>query len=73
MSRKIIEDALLVSGEPPNASYVRLKVECRKRGIPLLRTGQFGIGVLSFMMLEDHWIFRTRRSQWCNEPESHGW
>jgi len=72
MSREIIENSLLVSGKSVNRSYLALKIDCEDMGVPLERTGRFGIGVLSLSMLSHHWIFRTRRSALCGD-DPHGW
>lgn len=41
--------------------------------MPLDRTGHFGIGVLSYFMLADKVVVRTRRSQYAGDDEATGW
>jgi hypothetical protein len=63
MSKRVIKDRLLISGESSSAEQVALQLQCRKSHLRLERSGQFGIGVLSYFMLGDHIVFRTRPSQ----------
>ncbi|HKW98327.1 MAG TPA: hypothetical protein VJN43_11390 [Bryobacteraceae bacterium] len=73
MSKKIIKDYLLVSGESSNPELTELQLQCKKSGVALERLGQFGIGVLSYFMLADHVVFKTRRSQETGTQEARGW
>src|SRR5579864_8720453 len=73
MSKRIIKDYLLVSGESWNPELTELQLQCKKAGLALERVGQFGIGVLSYFMLADHVVFKTRRSQETDTEEARGW
>ena len=73
MSKDIITNRLLVSGSGPDSKLVKLQMECRQAGVRLNRSGQFGIGVLSYFMLSDHLVFQTRRSQEAGTEETNGW
>ncbi len=73
MTRSIIEKYLLVSGRARRHDILELERRCEAAGFHLGRTGQFGIGVLSFFMLADRIEIRTRRSPARNEGEAHVW
>jgi hypothetical protein len=73
MSKAIISGRLLVSGSRPDAALVALQLACKEKHIEFIRSGQFGIGVLSYFMLADHLLFRTRRSLESGIDEGTGW
>jgi len=73
MTKRIITDHLLVSGAARRHSILDLERRCLEKGFLLGRTGEFGIGVLSYFMLGDHLEFTTRRSQSAGDDEGHGW
>ena len=73
MTKGLISDYLLVSGESLNPDLVELQLECRKHGVEFMRCGQFGIGVLSYFMIADHAVFRTLRSQEAGSGDKRGW
>ncbi|HYG56983.1 MAG TPA: hypothetical protein VD902_02800 [Symbiobacteriaceae bacterium] len=73
MNKRLIQDYLLVSGSSRRHEVVALERKCNQAGFALERTGQFGIGVLSYFMLARKVIIRTRRSQDASEPEANGW
>jgi hypothetical protein len=73
MSKQIIERYLLVSGETMSSQLAELQLRCREAGIPLNRSGEFGLGVLSYFMLSEHVVFRTLRSQDAGGSTSQGW
>ncbi|HWW75779.1 MAG TPA: hypothetical protein VNZ44_10300, partial [Pyrinomonadaceae bacterium] len=73
MSKSIITDHLLVSGLARRHDVLDLERRARQAGFTLGRTGQFGIGVLSYFMLADRIVIRTRRSQEAGSGESNGW
>ncbi|MFY9820772.1 MAG: hypothetical protein WAM82_05285 [Thermoanaerobaculia bacterium] len=73
MTRAIIEKYLLVSGSSRRHDILALERRCEAVGFNLGRTGQFGIGVLSFFMLADDVEIRTRRSPVRGDAETHGW
>jgi hypothetical protein len=62
MTKEIVKQHLLVSGSPPPPSVRHLERRAKERGFPLGRTGQFGIGVLSYFMIADEVVITTRRS-----------
>jgi len=73
MSKEIIEKFLLVSGEAMSPQLSDLQLACRDHGIPFHRSGEFGIGVLSYFMLADHISFRTMHPQEVNGEPPQGW
>jgi hypothetical protein len=73
MTRSIIENHLLVSGTGGRHDVLDLERRCSKEGFLLGRTGQFGIGVLSYFMIADRVIIRTKRSQEPGDSEETGW
>jgi hypothetical protein len=73
MTRPIIEKYLLVSGSSRRHDILDLERQCEAAGFHLGRTGQFGIGVLSYFMLADRVEIRTRRSAERGDAEPHGW
>ncbi|HEX8211622.1 MAG TPA: hypothetical protein VF584_15725 [Longimicrobium sp.] len=73
MTREIIRDALLVSGSPVRPEVLNLERRCRAAGFRLGRTGQFGIGALSYFMLADQVVLTTRRASDSSDAEQNGW
>jgi len=73
MTMPIIRDHLLISGAARRHDVLSLERRCREAGFPLGRTGEFGIGVLSYFMIADHVEIRTRRSQSPGDGEPNGW
>lgn len=73
MSKSIITDHLLVSGLARRHDVLDLERKAKRAGFSLGRTGQFGIGVLSYFMLADRIEIRTRRSLEAGSTESNGW
>lgn len=73
MTRAIIRDYLLVSGitQPPDVRS--LESRCRLAGFELNKTGQFGIGVLSYFMVARYIQIQTRRSSLCGDSDPCGW
>lgn len=62
MSKLVIRDQLLVSGQPVSPKLVAFQLECKRAGLRFDRIGQFGIGVLSYFMIAEHVTFKTRPS-----------
>ena len=62
MTKAIIQNYLLVSGSTRRHGIINLERQCKAKGFSLGRTGQFGIGVLSYFMLADRVVIKTRRS-----------
>lgn len=75
MTKGIIEHFFLHSGSTKRHEIKALERECQKRGFSLGRTGQFGIGVLSYFMLADKVVIRTQRelNTGYHSAESVGW
>lgn len=73
MTLPIIKDHFLVSGSPRRFDVIELERKCNAKGFGLSRTGQFGIGVLSYFLLADRVLLRTRRSQEPGDSEPSGW
>lgn len=75
MTKDIIEHYFLHSGASKRHEIKELERECLKRGFCLGRTGQFGIGVLSYFMLADKLVISTRRETGTGYPpeECIGW
>ncbi|MGO7169249.1 hypothetical protein AB9F47_19510 [Rhizobium leguminosarum] len=73
MDRKIIENHLLVSGAGPRGDLTALERNSKKHGFSVGRTGQFGIGLLSYFMLADSISIYTRRSSQAGDVDSTGW
>jgi hypothetical protein len=73
MTKSIIRDHLLVSGTAAHRDVLELERKCNHAGFSVGRTGQFGIGVLSYFMLADQVIIRTKRSQLPGDSEPNGW
>jgi Histidine kinase-, DNA gyrase B-, and HSP90-like ATPase len=73
MSKAIICNHLLVSGTRQRHDVRALERRCEKAGFRLGRTGQFGIGVLSYFMLANHLTVLTRRSTQPGDDDGSGW
>lgn len=75
MTKEIIENYFLVSGASQRHQLSELSRRCLNASIPFERTGQFGIGVLSYFMLADKIIIKTKRAQDTdfNESDLIGW
>lgn len=73
MTRSIIENHLLVSGSGSRSDLVDLERRARGCEFTVGRTGQFGIGLLSYFMLADQLSIFTRRSAEAGDPDGTGW
>jgi len=73
MTRSIIIHHLLVSGQSRRHDILELARRCREAGITFDRTGQFGIGVLSYFMIADRVVISTRRSPEPGDADESGW
>jgi hypothetical protein len=73
MTKRIITDHVLVSGVGTRRDLAELERRCRHAGFALGRTGQFGIGVLSYFMLAKRVEILTRRSQEAADTDASGW
>ncbi|MES2826686.1 MAG: hypothetical protein V4687_00960 [Bacteroidota bacterium] len=61
MTKYIIEKFFLESGSSQRYEINKLERECKAKGFNLGRTGQFGIGVLSYFMLAEKIVVYTKR------------
>ncbi len=73
LTRNLINKHLLVSGNNRRHDIRELERRCEAKGFRLARTGQFGIGVLSYFMLADEVEITTTRSQLCGDEDAKGW
>lgn len=73
MTKDIIDKYLLVSGRAKRHNIIDLERRCEQAGFSLERTGQFGIGVLSYFMIADRLEIKTRRSLDAGSSEQTGW
>jgi hypothetical protein len=73
MTKAIIRDRLLVSGAGTRHNVRDLERRCKAAGFRSGRTGDFGIGVLSYFMLADRVEVTTRRSLEPGDAEAQGW
>lgn len=73
MTKSIIENSLLVSGAAIRGDIRALERDAEAAGFSLGRTGQFGIGVLSYFMLADRLKIATRRSLQAGDTDGVGW
>ena len=61
MTKSIIEKFFLESGSSKRHEIQELERKCKERGFYFSRTGQFGIGVLSYFMLAEKIVIKTKR------------
>ena len=73
MTMPIIKNYLLVSGRARRHDILELERRCQRAGFNLDRTGQFGIGVLSYFMIADRVAISTRRAVEAGDSEQTGW
>jgi hypothetical protein len=74
MTRAIIERHLLVSGASALPEIHELERDANVQGFSLERSGEFGIGILSYFMISDRMIIKTRRSDIAGgDPDNTGW
>ncbi len=73
LTDKLITGQLLVSGQSRRHDILELERRCQEAGFPLGRTGQFGIGVLSYFMLAREVHLTTTRFQGCGDSEGQSW
>jgi hypothetical protein len=73
MTREIIERHLLISGSATRPEVRALERSAKKFGFSVGRTGQFGIGVLSYFMIADRVEILTRRSTEAGDRDGSGW
>jgi hypothetical protein len=73
MTKAIIRDRVLVSGSGPRHDVRNLDRRCRAAGFQLGRSGQFGIGILSYFMIATKIEIETLRAQEAPDSESAAW
>jgi hypothetical protein len=73
MTKALIRDYLLVSGLSVRGDIRRLDKQCKQRGFKLERTGQFGIGVLSYFLLASQVCIETRRLLDAGDDDGGAW
>jgi hypothetical protein len=73
MTMAIIKNYLLVSGRARRHDILELQRRCQQAGFNLDRTGQFGIGVLSYFMIADRVTISTRRALEAGDSGQTGW
>jgi hypothetical protein len=75
MTKSIITDYFLTSGNNKRHEIIELERRCKKQSFNLGRTGQFGIGVLSYFMVAERIVVSTKRAQNTNYDDSNliGW
>jgi hypothetical protein len=73
MTKDIIEHHLLISGSEIRPEIRLLERSAKIRGFTVERTGQFGIGVLSYFMISDRMEITARRSAEGGDRDGTGW
>jgi hypothetical protein len=73
MTKAIINNHLLVSGQARRHDILALDRRCKAAGFALGRTGAFGIGVLSYFMISDRVVVTTRRALEPGDADRTGW
>ncbi len=73
MTKEIIEKHLLVSGDAHRPAIIELERACEGKKFSTGRTGQFGIGVLSYFMMAKSVRIETCRDQLCHDQDGKGW
>lgn len=73
LTKSLITGHLLVSGQSRRHAIIDLERRCNEKGFSLGRTGQFGIGVLSYFMLAEEVNIITTRYQGCQDNDAPGW
>lgn len=73
MTKAIIRDRVLVAGSKPRHDVRALDRRCRDAGFDLCRSGQFGIGVLSYFMIASCVEIETLRALESGDSDSTKW
>lgn len=73
MTKSILTNQFLISGSPRSYQLLDLERRCHAAGFHLGRTGEFGIGALSYFMIADRVVIETRRSQEAGDLELNAW
>lgn len=72
MSKETITDRFLVGGTTSSHDLLRLERDCAEHGFSVGRTARFGIGVLSYFLLAERLVLRTRPIE-SAALEEEGW
>ncbi|WP_439402677.1 hypothetical protein ACNJYA_09760 [Bradyrhizobium sp. DASA03068] len=73
LNKSQIERRLLRSGANERPEFKALEREARAKGFSVFRTGQFGIGLLSYFMIADRVEFDTKRSEEAGDGGGNAW
>lgn len=73
MDKEIIKKCFLVGGASKRHELLELERKCNKIGYNLEVTGQFGIGVMSYFMIADKMLIKTKKSFLSGNHEATGW
>ncbi|MES2656110.1 MAG: ATP-binding protein [Bacteroidota bacterium] len=73
MDKEIIKKFFLVGGATKRHELLELERKCNKIGYNLEVTGQFGIGVMSYFMIADKMLIKTKKSFQSGNHEATGW
>ena len=73
MDKEIIKKCFLVGGATKRHELLELERQCNKIGYNLEVTGQFGIGVMSYFMIADKMLIKTKKSFQSGNHEVNGW
>ncbi|WP_316195552.1 MULTISPECIES: hypothetical protein [unclassified Bradyrhizobium] len=73
LTKRHIQTRLLRSGSRNRPDFKALEREAENRGFKVFRTGQFGIGLLSYFMIADLVEFTTRRSDATKDGGDASW
>jgi hypothetical protein len=74
MTREVIQHHLLVGGSRARTEIADLRRRCQAEGIEFYRSGEFGIGILSYFMIADRLQVETRAGwEAHSQHENSGW
>ncbi len=73
MNKAMIRDRVLVTGSGPRHDLRALDRRCHAAGFQLGRSGQFGIGILSYFMLAEKIEIETQHAQEAGDSNSTTW
>jgi hypothetical protein len=73
MDKDIIKKCFLVGGAAKRHELLDLERRCNEFGYNLETTGQFGIGVMSYFMIADKVIIKTKKSILSTNHEANAW
>ncbi len=73
MTKAVIQDRVLVAGSSPRHDVRALDRRCREAGFDLGRSGQFGIGILSYFMIATNVEMETLRALEAGDSDFTRW